>query len=174
MLGAADIAIFQFINRTLANPVFDIVMPFFTRAGSGEFIFALAVLLAVFCKREKKLTGIFLLAGLTITYFAVEYLKNAAAIPRPFISLADARLLVPKSMGFSFPSGHATIAFMAATVMSGFFKKNRALWFTIAFLIAFSRIYVGMHYASDVIAGALIGIIAGYCIMKTADRSNAG
>lgn len=174
MLGAADIAIFQFINKFLANPVLDMVMPVLTMAGSGEFVFSLAVLLIIFCKREKKLSGILLLAGLTATYFVVGYLKNMVAVPRPFISVADARVLVPKSMEFSFPSGHAVTAFLAATIMSGFFKKTRALWFTMAFLVAFSRIYVGMHYASDVIAGALIGTILGYGLIKIADRSNTG
>lgn len=170
MLGGIDISVFNFINRTLANPVLDALMPFMTGLASGEFISALAVMLVIFGRREKKLAGIFLLAGLTLNYFVIEFLKTAAAVPRPFISIPDARLLLPKGAGFSFPSGHATTAFMAATLMSRFFKRN-AIWFAIASLAAFSRIYVGAHYASDVVAGALTGMIVGYGLAKAADGS---
>ncbi len=54
MLGGADIGIFQFINKTLANPALDIVMPFLTRAGSGEFVFALAALVVIFEREERQ------------------------------------------------------------------------------------------------------------------------
>lgn len=173
MLGYADIAIFKFINNTLANPIFDAIMAPLTRLGSGELIFVIAVLLVIFGKKEKKMAGILLIAGLSVTYYVVEFLKGTLAINRPFVTIADARLLVPKSSGYSFPSGHTVTAFMAATIVSRYYRP-RAIWFTLALMVAFSRIYVGAHYASDVVAGACIGIMIGYGLVRIARNSNSG
>lgn len=173
MLGFNEISLFHFINNSLANPAFDILMPLVTRLGSGEFIFTLAVFIVFLSVPDKKLGGILLLAGLTVGYFAIEFLKANVASPRPFMSIPDVRLLVPRSSGFSFPSGHAFNAFMTATIMTRFYNKDW-LWYALAALIAFSRVYIGVHYASDVLAGALIGMIAGYILLRAADRQKVG
>ena len=169
MLGNSDIAIFHFINSTLANPVLDIVMPLITRLGTGELIFVLAVFIILLSGPQKRLSGILLLAGLTAGYFAVEFLKDSVAMPRPFMSIPDIRLLVPKAAGFSFPSGHTFNAFMAAAILTRSFKKDW-LWYFLAVLVAFSRVYIGVHYPSDVLFGGLLGMIIGYILLKAADE----
>ncbi len=168
MLGYYDIAVFRFINSVAANPVFDFVMPLATRFGSGEIIFILAVFIIFFCAPEKRMGGILLLAGLTAGHFVTEFLKTYAAMPRPFMSIPDVRLLIGRTGGFSFPSGHAFIAFMAAVILTRFFGKVW-LWYGLAALVAFSRIYLGVHYPSDVLGGALIGILAGYMLVKASE-----
>jgi len=173
MLGSFDVAIFRFMNGTLASPALDAAAPFLTMAGAGEFIFIMAFLLLIFCRREKKLSGVLLLAGLTVTYFVTEFLKGVFAVPRPFVSLPGVRLIVPESAGYSFPSGHAAVAFMAAVVAAAYFKP-RTLWFILAALAALSRVYVGVHYISDVAGGAFIGIIIGYGLVRISRYSNNG
>jgi len=54
MLGGADTGIFQFINKALANPALDIMMPFLTKADSGELVFALAALVIIFGRKERQ------------------------------------------------------------------------------------------------------------------------
>lgn len=163
MLGQFDVSVFHFINANMANPIFDFLMPLITSIGSGEFLFALAMGIMVFAPKDKKIAGIYILAGLTVTYYAVDVLKGATAIPRPYIALADARLIVPKVGGGSFPSGHTAMAFLAATVLAKYFGHVYAL-FAIAAAVAFSRIYIGVHYLSDVISGAPLGIIIGLAL----------
>ena len=172
MLGYNDIAAFHFINSVLANPVFDVAMPLITQLGSGEFIFVLAIFAILLSGSERRLSGVLLLAGLAAGYFAIDFLKANVAMPRPFMSIPDVRLLVPKASGFSFPSGHAFNVFMAATIMTKFFKKEW-LWYILAILTAFSRVYIGVHYPSDVLAGGLLGIIIGYILVKAAGESKA-
>lgn len=172
MLGYDELAVFHFINFTLANPVFDIIMPLVTKLGSGEFIFILAVFIIFLGGKEKRMGGILLLAGLTAGYFAVDFMKANIAMPRPCMSISDIRLLVPRPSGCSFPSGHAFNAFMVSAIMTKFFKKDW-IWYSLAALVAFSRVYVGAHYGSDVLIGGLIGMITGYILYKVAEAPKA-
>jgi len=148
------------------NPVFDFLMPFLSRLGSGEgiFVIAIVVLILNIRKKEKKIAGILLIAGLTISYYSVEALKHWMMRPRPFITLPDVHLL-EKAKDFSFPSGHATAAFMAAFILSRFFKRP-AVFYTLAVLVCFSRVYLGVHYVSDVLGGAFLGLLIGYALVK--------
>jgi len=166
MLKAVDTYIFGLINKGCSNPLLDLIMPFITALGSGEFLFVVSVIIILFGRKNKSRAGILLLAGLTATYYASSFFKGWVARPRPFVSLPDVRALVAES-GFSFPSSHATQAFMSAMVLSVFFR-NRALFFALAIAVGFSRIYLGVHYASDVIAGALLGAAIGYALTKFA------
>lgn len=167
MLTAIDLKLFNIINKTIANKAFDFIMPVISMLGSGEAIFILACILIIVAvkKSRRKTPGVLLLAGLTISYYAVYILKNFFARPRPFMAIPDVCLLGLAEKGFSFPSGHATTIFMAAAVLSGFFKK-RWLFFSFAVLVGFSRVYMGVHYPSDIIAGALLGLVIGYGLKR--------
>lgn len=159
-----DINIFYFINNTCANPIFDILMPIVSEIGSGEAIFILSFLPLLLAKKDKKRSAVLLWAGLSVTYYTVYFFKDAVARPRPFMQLPDVRLFIAEKQ-FSFPSGHATQAFMAATVASGYFRVG-VFYFISAALVAISRVYMGVHYFSDVLAGATIGILVGYGLVK--------
>ena len=165
MLANLDARLFYLINKNCANPAFDILMPFLTWLGSGEFLFVIAVLI-LFLKAKNKRAALLLLAGLTVTYYIVYFLKNSVARPRPFITLPDVRVLTPEK-NFSFPSTHAAQSFMAAVLLSKFFKYY-ILLFAIALVVCFSRVYLGVHFVSDVVAGAIIGAITGYALIAAA------
>jgi undecaprenyl-diphosphatase len=99
----------------------------------------------------------------------VSPLKEFVARPRPYAVLTGIHpVLVEKS--FSFPSYHATVAFMAATIMSFFFRP-RYIFFIFAVTIAFSRVYLGVHYPSDALAGAGLGAMIGYVLVKTSSKA---
>lgn len=162
MLNAIDVNCFYAINKGCANQMLDFIMPLLSEIGNGEGIFILSFLPLFLAKKEKKRSALILWAGLTISYYLLFVLKNAVARPRPFMQLPDVRLLIP-AKSFSFPSGHAMQSFMAATVMSRYFRGG-IIYFGFALLVAFSRVYMGVHYVSDVLAGALLGIAVGYLL----------
>jgi len=166
MMQFFDIPLFNLINHGMNNRFFDLLMPFISRIGGGEFLFVLGIFMLFSRKREIKMMGLILIAGLTISFYAVSILKILIARPRPFLSLPNVILLASEK-SFSFPSNHAATSFMAVFLLSSHFKRY-ALFYLFATLVCISRIYMGVHYPTDVIAGALLGIAIGYCLTRIA------
>lgn len=158
--------LFYLINKGCINPVFDLIMPVITAFGSGDFIFALAIIL-LFVDRKKKdrPAGIMLLAGLTTGHYVVSFLKEWIARPRPPFVLVDVHVVGKLAKSFSFPSGHTAIAFMAAAILSRYYR-HPVIFFALASLVAFSRVYLGVHYVTDVISGAALGSMIGYVLTR--------
>ena len=99
-------------------------------------------------------------AGATSWVLVERIIKPWAARSRPSLEIG-AIIVGDGRTDFSFPSGHATIAWAMAIVLSRKEPKWRWLFYTLAFLISFSRIYLGKHYPLDVVAGALLGTAIG-------------
>ncbi len=164
-----DLWLFHLINTGLANSVFDSLMPFITEAKHWFLLYLFGGFLLVRSGRK----GVFILFLLIITAVLSDQinsniLKDYFGRIRPCHTLDDLRLLVNCGMGKSFPSSHAANSFAAAVVLIHFFRPYRWLFLTIAILIAFSRVYVGVHYPMDVIAGAAVGFIVGYAVLLAA------
>lgn len=161
-----DSQVFFFVNRVCACPIIDLFVPLVMFLGSGEFIFTVAIILIILARKsEKRPAGLLLLAGLTIDYYAVYFLKDWIARPRPFMTLADAHLIGAAEKSYSFPSGHAAVAFMAAVILSKYFKRP-VVFFGLAALVAVSRVYVGVHYPTDALSGAALGSLIGYALVR--------
>lgn len=77
--------------------------------------------------------------------------------PRPFVSVHDVHVLISRPSSGSLPSAHATTAFAGAVLLSWFWPRWRLAFAVLALAIAFSRVYVGVHYPTDVLAGAALG-----------------
>ena len=165
MTALFDLPVFNFINHTLSCRPLNLFMPVVSRLGGGELYFLLGILLLFSGKREIKILGITLLAGLTISYYVTAVLKILIARPRPFIAFTNVILLGPMEKSYSFPSNHAVTAFMAASLLISRFRM-RALFYSLAVLAGLSRIYIGVHYPSDIIGGAIIGLIIGLFLVK--------
>lgn len=165
--------IFYFINNSLANPFFDAVMPQISNIGGFVALIALtliAIAVLKYTKRDKyaKIAKQCLYA-LVLSGIIVASLKILVNEPRPYTVLGHVRQLVTPTEPFSFPSGHNSSTFSIATVLIGRFKKNRilvVLLLAFCIVIAFSRIYVGVHYPHDVVVGAMIGVLSGVFVLK--------
>lgn len=166
MVWDTDVRLFYLFNNGLANSFFDLIMPLASALATGEFLALVGMVLFVSRKKEYKTAGLLLLAGLTLSYNITFILKYLVARPRPYMFLAGVHLLA-ESDGPSLPSGHAVMAFMAATVMAPAVKRYAAaMIFIIAAIAGFSRIYMGVHFPLDVLAGAIIGSILGYILIR--------
>ncbi|MEI7811516.1 MAG: phosphatase PAP2 family protein [Ignavibacteria bacterium] len=101
-----------------------------------------------------------------------HFIKNWVARIRPCNVLPNTRVLDGYSGSYSFPSSHAVNNFAEFMFFSILYPRLRKILFTIAFLVSFSRIYVGRHYPSDVIGGAVLGCAVGYLFARIAIRIN--
>jgi undecaprenyl-diphosphatase len=84
-------------------------------------------------------------------------IKSASGRPRPFEALPEIEPLLGGTVGTSLPSGHAATSFAGAVVLTYLFPRAWPAFFLLALAISFSRIYVGVHYPSDLLAGAALG-----------------
>jgi membrane-associated phospholipid phosphatase len=158
-LQSVDASLFRQVNLSLANPIFDKLMPLASDPpGLGAL---LAVVFAiVFWKgnaRARVCVSMLLLSLVVGDWLIASELKHAIARPRPFHTFADARVLVGKSDSFAMPSSHAMNWFGAAMVLCIYYRRSLFVMLPLAFLVAFSRVYNGVHYPSDVLAGAVLG-----------------
>ena len=178
LLYSIDVAVFFFINHSLANPVFDVVMPLLTDLNKvrwGQALYLLGWMwLIVKGGRRGRIAALLLVVGIIVSdQLSSAVLKPLVGRIRPCATLEGVRLLVDCGSGLSFPSSHAVNNFCTATILAAFYKKQRLLWLGIASLVAFTRPYVGVHYPSDILGGALIGAACGYALVviwREADR----
>src|SRR5579862_1073651 len=84
---------------------------------------------------------------------------------RPFTSIPAVTVIDERPHDASFPSGHAGNAFAAAVVLARALPQWQAVWWTLAVLIAYSRIYVGVHYPADVVGGAILGALSATLVL---------
>jgi undecaprenyl-diphosphatase len=167
MFGNLDLAILYFFNHKLANPVLDWFFLFI--AESKTVLIPLLILLAIlFWKGSLRVRLAIILALVCVALLdpATHYwLKPLFGRSRPCHVLDDLRMLIGCGGKYGFPSNHAVNSFAAATMLTIFIRKYFAVYATIAFLIGCSRIYLGRHYPSDVVAGAIVGIIGAFAIL---------
>lgn len=142
-------------------PVLDSFFVSLTRLGDGGF-FWIALGLALLCFPKTRVCGVCVLAALAVGAVATNLLlKPLVARPRPFWVCDTVELLVKAPRDFSFPSGHTQASFAAA----GAVWRNNRKWglavFVLAALIAFSRLYLYVHFPTDVLFGAALGVCVG-------------
>jgi membrane-associated phospholipid phosphatase len=164
-LPAVDTSLFFFINSNLRNSVFDSLMPFVT---ARPYLFFLPLYFWLLLKDRKKAFIALILgfAALCVSDWTANMLKHYFERIRPCNVLAGVRILVGCTGSFSMPSNHAVNSFAFITPFY-ILSKNRIRYafVAVAALVGFSRVYVGVHYPSDVIAGALLGIVLSICVI---------
>tara|TARA_B100000131_G_C18123947_1_gene613957 strand:- start:3670 stop:4269 length:600 start_codon:yes stop_codon:yes gene_type:complete len=151
------------------SPLFDSIMPFITNKENWLLpIFILVILLGFKSGKKGKIT----LAILTLSIVFTDSI--CAQVFKPFferlrpshISLDGLNLLVSKGGKYSMPSNHAANVFTISVIITYFFEYLKIPMFIFATIIAFSRIYVGVHYPSDVVIGSLFGYLVGWTALS--------
>jgi len=166
-LYGIDRAIFILINQTLSNPLFDFIMPYITELDYWRIPIFLAWLsLIIFGGKKGRIVALLVVIILT----ASDQLSSAVIKPwvnrlRPCFALNNVRLLIDQSRSPSFPSSHAANNAAMATLFSVQYKRYTIIFISIALLVSYSRIYVGVHYPSDVLGGIFIGILCSAMIL---------
>jgi len=167
ILGWED-RIFLIINHLPHNPITDALALTLSGVGAGGIIwFLLGLWLFV---REKKKDTFFLLSLLiagSLSWLIVNIIfKPLISRPRPPLDYLGGILVGNLLSDFSFPSGHATIAWAMAVILSRYEPRWRGWFYLLAVLISFSRIYLGVHYPLDVVGGAFLGWIIGSLCLR--------
>tara|TARA_A100001234_G_C12608264_1_gene378181 strand:- start:93 stop:668 length:576 start_codon:yes stop_codon:yes gene_type:complete len=160
-----DKKIFTFFNSSIANPVFDIFFPIIT----NQDIWIIPILLGIIILSIKggtkgRIASIVLIIGVILAdYSSAQIIKPYFQRLRPSHDILDQiRLLVPKGGRYGFVSSHAANMYVSATILGYFYSKQKRLFFTIASLVAFSRVYVGVHYPADIVFGGFLGYGLGW------------
>ena len=151
--------------QSIHNPITDLPMIIITHLGDEGIIWIILALILLLFKKTRK-AG-FMVAGALVLCLLVNniVLKNIFSRERPFAVLESIKLIIDAPSGYSFPSGHTVSSLACATTLFWNFK-NSCKWAAIsavvlAVLIAFSRMYLCVHFFTDVLAGAVVGILLG-------------
>ena len=163
-----DIRLFELINRRYTNSFLDWMLPRVTMLGLGGIQLP-AVLLLWWLRRPVAGDGLLwaTLAAFVLSTAVVHLIKKRVKRDRP-VRHTEVRFLVPKTEHGSFPSGHTATTFALAVVLAWHFPLWVLPLLALAVIIGYSRVYVGVHFLSDVVAAALIGVVsAAVCLAGT-------
>lgn len=155
------------IIQSIRNPFLDVIMPIITYLGSGGIIWSVTAIIMLCFKKSRK-SGIIIIISLLLGLFLSTIgLKNIVGRERPYNAdgalLAVENLLIGIPSGrYSFPSGHSISSFSAATVIAMYNKKLGIPAIILASLICFTRLYLYVHFPTDVIVGAVFGILIAF------------
>lgn len=171
---------FQILDalQTIHNTVLDTVMCGITRLGDAGIIWILLCIVLLVLPKTRK-SGVILMAALLVDLVICNgILKPLVHRIRPFDVRTGIELLVKRPTDFSFPSGHTAASF--ASVMALYLAGEKKIWISslgLAVLIAFSRLYLYVHYPTDVLGGVIIGVMAGalgyWLVKKVQELKNA-
>ena len=160
-----DFKILYLINK-LHTPLLDRIMIFITELGNAGIIWIAIAIILLFIKKTRK-CGILMLISLILGLILGNIiLKNLIQRARPCWIDTNVTLLIPIPKDYSFPSGHTLASFEAATIIFLHNKKWGIISTMLAIFIAFSRMYLFVHFPTDILAGAILGIIISLCVYK--------
>jgi len=155
-----DKAIVDFVHFGLKNDILDYLIPKITYLGELGIVWIVISIILIVNKKYRKIGITCILALLLSLLFTDLSIKQVIQRQRPIMRypIENPLIAIPKS--YSFPSGHTSSSFAAAWVLYRQIDKYKLTFLMLAALIAFSRMYLYVHYLSDVIGGILVGIIS--------------
>ncbi len=164
-LTRLDFSVLYAIQDALRCGFLDFIMPKITWLGNSGLIWILAAVVLL-CIRKRRRYGVLLLIGLALGLLIGNIiLKNVVARPRPCWLDPTVQLLIRVPQDYSFPSGHTMASVIGATVLTGADRRFAPVAIPLAVLISFSRLYLFVHFPSDVLASVVIGLAIGGLVL---------
>lgn len=165
-----DLEILDYIQEVVSNTFLDKLMIFMTVLGNKGVIWIISSLVLLINKKTRRV-GIMAITALILTGILGEgVIKPLVKRARPFVDQPSFNLMIKPPSTYSFPSGHTASSFAVAGVLTREFKKYGIVFLILAALIACSRIYLFVHYPSDVVAGIIMGLICSWITIKVFNR----
>lgn len=165
-----DFKILDFIQEYFSCRFLDFLMPKLTFLGNGGLIWIISAVIMLFFAKYRKMgisIGVGLLEGVIIGNVLI---KNLVARERPCWINENVQMLISIPQDYSFPSGHTLSSFIAATIIIHFNRWMGIAAYVLASIIAFSRLYLYVHFPTDVLTGILIGITIGMASNLVLDK----
>lgn len=154
-----DFTILDWIQSKLTNPFLDWLMPIITSLGNAGAIWVLIAIIFLMWNKTRKYGFIMVVTLILCMLVGNLGMKPFFARTRPFDINTAIEILISKPKDFSFPSGHTMVSFAGATVLFYMNKYIGVGALILAGLIGFSRLYLYVHFPSDVLVGMIIGVI---------------
>lgn len=167
MLIELEGPVLLWIQEYVRNDFLTPGVTFITHMGDSGFIWIVLTILCLIFARTRR-NGVLMMFSLLLNFLVNNlFLKNLLARTRPYEAVAGLHRIIEAQSDYSFPSGHTGCSFAAAVVIYVMFPRKAGIAAMIlAVLIALSRLYVGVHFPTDVIGGAVIGTAAALLVCR--------
>lgn len=160
-----DSYILTYIKNNMQSIFMDRSMVIITSLGNIGLLWIFIALGLIISKKYRKI-GIMTIAALILTSILGEgIIKHLVQRIRPCANIQTINMLITKPLSYSFPSGHTASSFAAAGILAKYFKDSSFEFFILAFLVAFSRLYLYVHYPSDILGGIILGLICAKVVL---------
>jgi len=164
LIKKVDITLLQFINKKLRCKFLDRIMPYITFLGSATFCMVFVVMTVMSKSKEIKNLGFLASLSIITSGGITHFLKRVKNRIRPYIKFPTLNIKKIGVDDYSFPSGHTTAAFSIGVSIALSFTGLAVVSIVIASLVGFSRVYLGVHYPTDVGAGVVVGTLSTICM----------
>jgi undecaprenyl-diphosphatase len=170
LMQRIDSSILLYIKDNMHGIIMDKSMVISTYLGNGGIIWIIIVAILMINKKYRKIGFMALGALILSTILGEEILKNVVKRIRPSEGIPAWDLLIAKPLSYSFPSGHTTSSFAVAGVLAKYFERYAFGFLSLAALIGFSRLYLYVHYPTDILAGMILGLMCSAIIIYLFDK----
>jgi undecaprenyl-diphosphatase len=160
-----DVMILEFIQQNLHTPWLNNLAIFITTLGDGGLLWLLIAVVLLFRKQTRHMGIMVVLALIISTLLGEVTLKHLFLRPRPFLTYENFNPLVHPTGLYSFPSGHTASSFAVAGILIWGFKKYKVPILLVASLIALSRVFLLVHYPTDILAGIILGFLCSQLVI---------
>jgi undecaprenyl-diphosphatase len=151
---------FIWVNQTIQHSFLDVFFSKITHLGGATATIAISLCFSIFGQGVLRLAGLQSLIALTVSHIPVAIFKKRYPRLRPYLVVPETKIGKNPLTDHSFPSGHTTAIFSTTIPVIMAFPILALVLLPIAFIVGISRMYVGLHYPSDVVAGCLIGTLS--------------